>query len=99
MDVNAIFNAVNKASKYIHLEDAISRKEAQIKNVLTRRCGNCFHWMKSSCIPEKKYKQFKHCNSHGCKDFALSPFQEELSAGFREELETLKARWTGLMGE
>lgn len=92
MNVNAIFDAVGKASHYVHLLDAVSNKETQIRNVLSKRCGNCFHWMKSSCIPEKKHKQFKSCNSFGCKDFALCPFHKELSEKFGKELDELKIK-------
>lgn len=92
MDVNAIFDAVSKAANFVCLQDAICKKQEQIRNVLSKRCGNCFHWMKSSCIPEKKHKQFKSCESYGCKDFELCPFSEGLAKKFKEELKDLKSK-------
>ena len=92
MNVEMIFDAALKASSYIYLKDAIHNKQTQIRNVLSKRCGNCFHWMKSSCMPEKEHKQFKTCNSFICKDFVLSPISEELSKKFTIELEHLKSK-------
>lgn len=95
-DVNAIFDAVGKASSYVYLQDAIHDKQKQIMDVLSKRCGHCFHWMKSSCIPEKKHKQFKHCESPGCSEFERHLFSEELAVKFENELAELKKRLADL---
>lgn len=92
MNVNAIFDAVAKATNYVHLQDEIYKKQAQVRNVLSKRCGNCWHWMKSSCVPEKEHNQFKSCDSFGCKDFSLCPFSKELAKKFENELECLKKK-------
>ena len=89
MNVDKIFDSIQKASSYVHLQDKIYRKKIQIENILSKRCGNCFHWMKSSCMPEKKHKQFKSCDSFGCKDFAYSFNSTELYKKFKIELEKL----------
>jgi hypothetical protein len=71
MDAEKIFDAVGKLGVLVHLKHEHSQKLEQLRSVQSRRCGNCFHWMKSSCIPEKKHKQFKSRNSFACKDFEL----------------------------
>ena len=92
MNVDAIFDAVSKASRFMLRYDAIETKKAQIADVASKSCGHCFHWMKASCIPEKKFGQFKSCNSYGCNDFARCPFSEQLIQKFNDELDELKAK-------
>jgi len=89
MNVNAIFDAVIMAGKLIALEHRIAEKKAQINSVNQKRCGNCDHWMKSSCVPEKKHKQFKSMNSLSCNDFVLSWSSNMLSNEFKSELKEL----------
>jgi len=88
-EVDAIFDAVGKASSYVHLCHNIREKKEQIRNVQQKRCGNCDHWMKSSCKPEKEKKQFKSCNSFACGDFERDYFSKQLEAKFTEELERI----------
>jgi|SRR6185369_1384697 len=72
MDIDGFFNAAAKAGNRVHLLDARNKKAAQLRNVQARRCGNCQHWMKSSCAPEKRHGQFKSCDSVACVAFALA---------------------------
>lgn len=69
MNVDQIFDAIGKASAYVIACDQRAGKRKQLSDVLARRCGNCYHWMKSSCRPEKEHGQFKSSNSCACKDF------------------------------
>jgi len=90
MDVNAIFDAVSRASRLLLLQDQYTQKFAQIKSCQNTRCGNCDHWMKSSCGPEKKRKEFKSCDSLGCKDFIFSYNSMCLIKEFTKELNKIK---------
>ena len=92
MNVNAIFDAVNKASKTVHLQDAINNKKIQIRSVTSERCGNCFHWMKTSCVPEEKHGRFKSCNGIACKEFSLTLLNHTLIDDFKQELVDLQKR-------
>lgn len=92
MNVDAIFDAVGKASRLVHLHDEIRKKQHQLRSVLNKRCGNCDKWMKSTCIPEKKHKQFKSCDSFGCKDFVICWHSNKLSKQFESELSELKSK-------
>jgi len=92
MNINAIFDAISKASSQIIWEDKAREKRKQIRDAELKRCGNCFHWMKTSCVPEKKHKQFKSCNSFGCKDFSLCPFHADLIEKFRKELSEIELK-------
>lgn len=85
-EVDAIFDAVAKASHIGHLAHKIQEKRAQIREVAAKRCGNCFHWMKSSCKPEKVHRQFKSCSSLACEDFERSRCSERLEEQFQGEL-------------
>lgn len=91
MDVEKIFDAVGKASAFICIQDQRDSKAQQLRDVQAKRCGNCWHWMKTSCIPEKKYKKFKSCNSFACKDFELSDLGG-LIPKFKTELAELDKR-------
>ena len=76
-EVNAIFDAAIAASKYLQLLDKRNQLVKQLQDMRAKICGNCFHWMKSSCVPEKQHKQFKSCNSSGCKDFTLQVYEAQ----------------------
>ena len=92
MDVNAIFDAFGKAAKRLIIEDAYDKKLSQIKSCQAKRCGNCDHWMKSSCVPEKKNGAFKSMNSMACNDFVLGFTSKYLLEDFNKELCELKGR-------
>lgn len=87
MDVNAIFNAFDRASDYIGLRDQQMRKREQLSSVTAKRCGNCEHWMKTTCAPEKKHGQFKSCASIACGAFQQSWSSRDLETKFSGELE------------
>jgi hypothetical protein len=91
MSAEKIFDAVNKLSWLSSISDQRRRKLEQIRSVEARRCGNCFHWMKSSCMPEKKLGQFKHTNSFACAAFDIKPLKNELAAEFKRELADIEA--------
>ena len=44
------------------------------------KCGDCYHWMKTTCVPEKQWGQFKSCYSLPCKDFTRGPQCAQLNA-------------------
>ena len=92
MDVNKIFDAISNASRYVIQLDKIRIKKEKIKSVTEKRCGNCDLWMKSTCIPEKKYKQFKSMSSIACKDFKHNSFSIKLQQQYSDELLELEAK-------
>lgn len=86
MNINGIFDAFMKMSEYSGLRNQAARKQEQIASVLQRRCGNCDHWMKTSCKPEKVHKQFKSSGSIACGAFERDWASKKLEAEFRGEL-------------
>ena len=90
IEVEAIFDAAMKASNVIHLIDAIQKKKAQIKSVASEICGNCNHWMRSTCKSEKVYKRYRTGNDIACTDFSLSHGSHQLIDIFQKELSELK---------
>lgn len=91
MDAEKIFDAISKVSVIVCLKDKRSRKLKQIASVKHRRCGNCTHWMKSTCAPEKERGEFKSCNSIACKDFAPCSLRQDLLSKFESELKIIEA--------
>jgi hypothetical protein len=85
-EVDAIFDAVSKAAAIVIRQDKIREKRKQIASVTERRCGNCDHWMKSTCKPEKEKKQFKSMNSFACSAFLRSVSSKMLEQRFNDEL-------------
>ncbi len=98
MNVDSIFDALGKASQYVIVQDQYINKEKQINSVQLKRCGNCEHWMKSSCAPEKELGQFKSMSSIGCKDFILSNVSECMVKDFTGELQEIKLKLEGFGG-
>lgn len=88
-EMDAIWDAAAAASAYVIREDQIQKKRQQIRECTSRTCGNCFHWMKSSCVPEKKHGQFKSINSVACELFELSGLSARIAEGFEDELAEL----------
>ena len=86
-----IFNALNRASNYVHLQDEKRKKREQLTSVQQKRCGNCYHWMKSSCAPEKQGKKFKSSSDIACGDFELSDIGN-LIPKFTQELAEIQGR-------
>jgi hypothetical protein len=60
-----------------------------------RKCGNCYHWMKSSCKPENELNQVKSCNAYPCKDFDLYD-DAKLIPKFTEELQEIEIKLAAL---
>ena len=89
-EFDAIFDAVIAVTAEVHKADAIHKKEQQIASVLAARCGNCDHWMKTSCKPEKERGEFKSMNSVACPDFRLGFSSQMLAEDFRKELRELE---------
>jgi hypothetical protein len=83
-EANLIFDALIKACDLDAKLHARDQKASQLHRVTKNRCGNCYHWMKSSCVPEKKGGQFKSSDSLGCAAFEscmgdlIKKFQSEL---------------------
>ena len=98
-EASAIFDAAIRASKLRHLNNKRAAKASQIKSVLAKRCGNCDHWMKNSCVPEKKHGEFKSASSLTCGDFVLSHGSKRLVSQFEEELKEIKNEIAAFTGE
>jgi hypothetical protein len=92
MNINRIFDAFMKMSEHSGLRDQAARKQEQINSVCARRCGNCDHWMKTSCKPEKVHKQFKSSGSIACAEFERDWGSKKLEAEFRGELDQINAK-------
>lgn len=92
MSAGKIFEAASKALRYVILQEKIHEKRVQLGGVKSKTCGNCFHWMKSSCVPRKKYKLIKSCNSPACDDFTFNLFKESLAKRFSNEIDELKRK-------
>ncbi len=90
MEINEIFDAVAEYSTQVIRADKIFKKQQQIQSVESRRCGNCDYWMKSTCRPEKEFKQFKSCNSTACTDFKSEGMSKGLAVRFKKELKSLE---------
>lgn len=93
-ELDTIFDAFFETSKKVHLQDNINKKKAQLKSIKAKRCGNCDDWMKSTCIPEKKYGDKKNINSLGCKDFSPDSISKELEKKYIQELRELEKEIT-----
>ena len=91
-EVDAIFNAIGNASKAVIRHDAIVTKRKEIADAKSKTCGHCFHWMKSSCKPEKENGHFKSCNSYACGDFHRTSWTEELIEKRENELKYLDGK-------
>jgi len=89
-DVDRIFDAISNFSCAMLRLDAIRQKEQELFEAQKKECGSCFHWMKSSCVPEKERWQFKSMSSHVCKDFHRTGRSIELIKQREEELQVLK---------
>lgn len=90
-EVDMIFDAVAKASRWVHLKDEIAKKKEQIRDVNSLTCGNCNHWMKTSCIPEKKHGKFKSSASFACEIFQQCSSSIDLAEKFGKELKQLES--------
>ena len=90
-EFDAFWDALAEGMKADAKRYRIQQKQEQIRSVTARRCGNCHHWMKSSCKPEKERKEFKSCNSLACGDFEPSWSRDELLKQFTQELDAIKA--------
>ena len=91
-EVEAIFDAIGKVSKLVILHDKARELESRLYELNLKRCGICGHWMKNSCKPEKVHKQFKSCNSHGCKDFTRSWWVASLEERLEKELTEIQTK-------
>lgn len=90
--VDAIFDAFGRLSELTGLADAARRKDEQIRDIRAKVCGNCDHWMKSTCVPEKVHKQFKSMGSIGCGAFVRDWQSLKLDAQFTDELKAINER-------
>ena len=84
--INVIFDALGKTAQICQIKDQYQNKLAQIESVQAKRCGNCEHWMKSSCVPEEEHGQFKSMNSLACKNFILAHSSKYMLKEFTDEL-------------
>ena len=88
----AIFDAFGRLSEFTALAHDLRLKEDQIQSVNQRRCGNCDHWMKTTCVPEKKHGQFKSCNSIACGAFVQDWSSKQLSVQFNAERDVISQK-------
>jgi len=91
MATTGIFNAVAMASAQIIKEEKLANKAKQIADVQRKVCGNCEHWMKTTCIPEKKHGKLKSCNSLGCEAWVWGFRSKYILSELTKEFETLRA--------
>jgi len=70
-EVDAIFDAIGRASRLMLLNHQRNEKAEQLRSIKAHRCGNCALWMTSHCKPEAERGQLKSMNSPGCNDFEL----------------------------
>ena len=89
-DVQDIFDAVGEMAKASILAQRISEKKAQVRSVTKRVCGNCDHWMKSTCKPEKEHGRFKSMNGLTCIDYKASYSSLMLKEEFEAELSEIQ---------
>ncbi len=89
-EATAILEAILEADRRIQRLRDIQQKQNQIASVSAKRCGNCYFWMKTKCVPEKVHKQFKSHNSVGCELFELDSGSLRLAETFAAELAALK---------
>lgn len=85
-----IIDAMCKASAHMVMCDRIAEKRKQIRDVLAHVCGNCQHWMKRECRPERVHKRFKSASSCACIQFMLQPTNRSLANTFEAELHELQ---------
>lgn len=91
-NVDSIFNAAARVGNHFWTWDSIRAKKKQIADCRATLCGNCDHWMKSTCVPEKQHGEFKSMNSKGCEIFKPNDYviplaekaEAELAAIYRE---------------
>ena len=92
MDAESIFNAVGRLGQLSVIADQRQKKLVQIRELEAKKCGNCDHWMKSSCKPEKEQKQFKSCNAIACKDFILKGWVAKMKNDRIIELKEIESK-------
>lgn len=92
MNINTIFDVLGKASQILHIQDQYQSKLAQIESVQSKRCGNCDHWMKSSCVLEKEHGQFKSMGSLACENFILAHSSKYMIKEFTDELRKIELK-------
>ena len=86
----AIFDAFAEMVGELGKADAIKKQEVKIANCTRKKCGNCDHWMKSTCKPEKERGQRKSMNSYACSDFVLAYSSKLIIGSAKEKLAILK---------
>lgn len=96
MDAESIFNTVGKLGQLSVISDQRRKKLVQIRELEAKNCGNCDHWMKSSCKPEKKQKQFKSCNSIACRDFIVKGWVVKMMSDRKVELKEIEERLSSI---
>ena len=91
-EVDAIFDAIGKASAFIHKQDEINEAKERLADIEKKECGMCQYWMKSSCKPEKEFGQFKSGKSFPCKDFKREQIYEDIIIERKEKLKMLRKK-------
>lgn len=87
MNVDAIFDAVAEVSRREMIKHRYQEKAEQLRAIEIKECGHCYHWMKSTCVPEKQHNKFKSASSFPCRDYTHAP--HPLAERFREELDAI----------
>lgn len=91
MSIEDAWDMGKKFSAAVHHQDEVNRKQDQLLRAYASRCGNCFHWMKATCYPEKHLKQFKSADSLACHSFERSQRSSQDIHTYTQELGQLKS--------
>lgn len=91
MNVDAIFDAFADVTARVHKADELRKKQQEIAGARRKECGNCWHWMKSTCKPEKDRGEFKSMSSYPCRDFNRDNYSTKRITTLEAELSELKA--------
>ncbi len=87
MDANRVFDAAIKAGAMVAREDARQRELARLRDNATRRCGGCYHWMKSRQCPKEKnvngWNRGPSMNGPICNKFEPTAIHLEWEAKFK----------------
>lgn len=86
---DAVFDWASRFSEHIHRADAIRLKKRDLAQARANVCGNCEHWMKTTCKPEKQHKQFKSCSSSACGDFKQTQSSQRREVTLARELDEM----------
>ena len=98
MDTDRIFNTLEKLGIISQLKDQYRKKSEQIRGCEAKTCGNCHHWMKINCKPEKEKKKFTSVDTMACRDFKIDPWKIKMLEELRVELKKIEGNLVRFYG-